>query len=76
MGGREELVERGIENGRGKEGDLYIYREREGLRGNEIAYCVEKETENGRGRGEGGDPTCNTNPPTHTCMYVCPYITS
>ena len=68
-GWREELVEKGIQNARAG----YVYIEREGLRGNEGAYCVEKETENGR---EGGDPTCNTHPPTHTCMYVRPYITS
>ena len=28
MGGREELVERGIENGRGKGGGICIYREK------------------------------------------------
>ena len=41
-------------------------RDREGLRGNEGAYCVEKDKENGGGR-EGGDLAC---------LYVCPYITS
>ncbi len=46
-GWREELVEKGIQNARAG----YVYIEREGLRGNEGAYCVEKETENGREEG-------------------------
>jgi hypothetical protein len=41
MGGREELVERGIENGKGKRGGyIYIYIERERLRGNDGTACL------------------------------------
>ena len=50
-------------------------RDREGLRGNEGAYYVDKEIENGRGRGR-GDLAFYTHPPTHTCLYVRTYITS
>jgi hypothetical protein len=48
-------------------------RDREGLRVHEGAYCVEKEIENGRGRGR-GDPASYTHPPTHPHMSVCAYI--
>ena len=53
-------------------------RDREGLRGNKGAHCVDKEIENGRGKGR-GDPAVYTHPPhppTHTCLYVRTYITS
>jgi hypothetical protein len=73
LGGREGIEERGIGMVEGRSGGRV--RDREGLRGNEGAYCVEKEVENGRGR-EGGDPAFYTPPPIHPCMYVSPYITS
>jgi hypothetical protein len=45
VGGREELVERGIENGRGKEGDLYVYIERGIERERDSVLCRERNRE-------------------------------
>jgi hypothetical protein len=73
--GREGVVESGIENGRVPLRGGGRVRDREGLRGNEGAYYVDKEIENGRGRGR-GDLAFYTHPPTHTCLYVRTYITS